>query len=85
MGAISCEKVDLGLLLLNVIILIRARLNGEEGGAGRGGEGRERTKVQPGVLSKPLDALGAGGTPELTSFLVGDTGDRKGLMSLPGH
>lgn len=29
------------------------------GGTGRGGEGRERFKVQPGLLSKPLAVLRA--------------------------
>lgn len=58
-GAISCEKVDLGLLLLNVIILDKNQIKMERGGgAGKGGEGRERIKGQPGVLSKPLAVLG---------------------------
>lgn len=59
--------------------LIRARLNGKEGGAGRGGEGRERTKVQPGLLSKPLAALGAGRDPRTDLLLGGGHWRQEGL------
>lgn len=85
-GAISCEKVDLGLLLPNVIILDKNQIIRREGRRRQGWGGQRENQSAAWFAEQGLScSWGLVGTPELTSFLVGDTGDRKGLMGLPGH